>query len=399
MVQQADFAIERFMDEFEEVVELNISETCCWSLSLNEVSQIIGQPIPDLASQRQIYGVISGSHELRGAIADLYNETSFNAGPDQIKISGEDVITANGAIGANFLVYYGLVGPGDHVVCVDPVYQQLKSVPEMFGAEVSLLPIDPANDNLPRIADLEALIANAKNPTKLIILNSPHNPSGSVMPTALLKEFVEVAKKHDAYLKVDEVYRPMYFGDQADLPPSIVSLYAKGISTSSTSKAYGLAGLRMGWVATPDKAARLACLSRRDYNMISTGVLADTVSTWALRGYKPLIAYNTAQCQRVLAHLDSWVSSSNGAVSYVKPTGGTTTFLKIEGVPDNDTMRFCREFIAAKSTLIVPGETFDRPGYVRVGFGNDLEVMKQGLERLKEYLVKKKYVPNPWGSA
>lgn len=399
MVKQEDFHIERWMDEFETAVELNISETCCYSLSLNQVAQIIGKPVPvdQISSSRLVYGAIPGSDGLRTNVANMVNETSFNAGPDAIKVDKSNVLVTNGAIGANFLLYYGLVGPGDNVVVVDPVYQQLKSVPAMFGAEVTLLDLKPENGYLPVIAELKQAIAGAKNPTKLIIINSPHNPSGSVIPTSLLLEIVEVARKTGAYLKCDEVYRPMYFQDPKDLPPSIVSLYDKGISTGSTSKAFGLAGLRLGWVVANDKQVLQDCLSRRDYNTISVGMLDDLLAAWALSEYQKLIDYNTALCQETLSFLDTFVTSSNGAISYVKPQGGTTTFLQINGVPGSDTGKFCREFIAAKSTLIVPGETFDRPGFIRVGFGNEPEEFKAGLNRLKDYLVEARYVPSPWG--
>lgn len=399
MVNQEEFYIERWFDEYENDVELNISETCCHALSLDQIAEITGTPVPNITAERQVYGAIPGSTALRSAVARMYNETSSNAGAAQLHMQPDNVLTTNGAIGANFLVYYGLVGPGDHVVVADPIYQQLKSVPAMFGADVSVLPLAPDNGYLPRAADLERLIAAARHPTKLIILNSPHNPSGSVMPTNLLREFVAVARRHGAYLQCDEVYRPMWYGAPADVPPSVVALgYERAISTGSTSKAFGLAGLRVGWIVSGDRGVLQTCLARRDYNMISTGVVADRLAAWAVAGYRAIVAHNTARCRAVLAVLDAFVSASNGAVSYVKPQGGTTTFLRIHGVPKDNTTDFCKDFIDKHKTLIVPGETFGKPGYIRLGFGNDLEDVKEGLARLKAYLVDKKYVDAPWGA-
>ena len=400
MVKQEDFHIERWMDEYENNVELNISETCCHSLSLDQVSDIIGKPVPvkEITSSRLVYGAIPGSQQLRQNIASMYNETSFNAGPEAINVDKSNVLITNGAIGANFLLYYGLVGPGDNVVVVDPVYQQLKSVPAMFGAEVTLLPLKPENGYLPTIEDLNKAVFEAKNPTKLIIINSPHNPTGSIIPTELLHEIVAVARKAGAYIKCDEVYRPMYFQDPKDLPPSIVSIYDKGISTGSTSKAFGLAGLRLGWIVATDKSVIQECLSRRDYNTISVGLIDDIIATWALGDYQKIVAYNTEVCKRTLSFLDTFVTTSNGAVSYVKPQGGTTTFLQIHGLPDNNTINFCKAIIAEKSTLIVPGETFGKPGFIRVGFGNEPDNFVTGLNRMKDYLIEAKYVASPWGA-
>lgn len=412
MVHQEDFLVERWMDEFETSVSCNIAETCCASLSLAQVAAITGRAVPvdALTSVPLTYGVIPGSAAARAAIAAIYNESAADADNDGAGevpvVSPEDVLVSNGAIGANFLAYYALVGPGDHVVVVDPLYQQLQSVPRMFGAEVTLLRLEKEQQYLPEPARIAALL---RDNTKLVIINSPHNPTGAVISTARLREIVRVVREsrpHDPpYIHCDEVYRPVFFGenegaDEAEgkgWPLSIVHLYERGVSTSSATKAYGLAGLRFGWLASRDAGFIEECLKRRDYNTISVSLVDDLLAAWALGsgGWRRLVVHHMrAVCRPNLALLDAYVAASNGAVAYTRPRGGTVVLLRITGV--DDTVAFCREFIAAKSTLIVPGETFNSPGYVRIGFANSPESLATGLERLKEYLIEKRYVASPW---
>lgn len=384
MVKQEDFGVERWMDEYETKVDYNISETCCYSLSIEQVEKIIGNKFPtqDLLCKRLGYGAIPGSSSLRSSVAELINATSAGC---HIRLDADNVLISNGAIGANFLAYYALVNPGDHVIIVDPAYQQLQSVPAMFGAKVDLLPHDAENNFLPRIEDLRKLVR--KGETKLININNAHNPSGAVIPEKLLREIVEVAREADAWLLCDEVYRPLYHSLPAGEtePPSVACLYEKGITTGSTSKAFALAGLRVGWVVSSNKSVIDECLKRRDYNTISVSVIDDAIATWALGGWRKLIAHNYELCRRNLEIVDRFVAGCQGKVRLVRPTGGTTIFPEIVGV--KDTRAFCADFIAKSSVLIVPGETFNRPGYIRIGFANSTSDLEHGLAELQKYIL------------
>lgn len=408
MVNQEQFLVERWMDEYETLVQTNIAETCCSSLSLDQVSKIIGSPIPTdkIVTSRLTYGSIPGSAEARDAIAGIYNSTkgSVTTAKDLTK---DNLVITNGAIGANFLLYYTLLGKGDHAVIVNPIYQQLESVPRVFGADVDEFWLTPENDYQP---DLDLLRKLVKSNTKLLVINSPHNPTGTVWSTETLKSIVETVKEKTdskAFIHCDEVYRPLYVNassedphldlESSSLPCSIVHLYEKGISTSSATKAYGLAGLRFGWIASQDTEFLADCLSHRDYNTISVSMIDDIIAAWVFRngGWLKLVNHNLRTVVYPnLKILDDFVSSSNGSVSYTKPQGGTVTLLRITNV--SDTVEFCRNFIKEKSVLVVPGETFKCPGAIRVGFANDTNDLIKGLEKLKEYLVSIKNVESPW---
>lgn len=167
MVQIPAFEVEQWMDKYENTPGvLNIAETCCASISIDQLVQFNSsqekdaRPLIDF-SARLTYGAIRGSDELRQNIAATYNEdegTAAAAPPGTSPLSSEDVIVTQGAISANHLVFYSLVGPGDHVICVFPTYQQLYAVPESLGAEVSLWKLTPEKAYIPDVAELESMI-------------------------------------------------------------------------------------------------------------------------------------------------------------------------------------------------------------------------------------------------
>ncbi|ODQ65750.1 PLP-dependent transferase, partial [Nadsonia fulvescens var. elongata DSM 6958] len=389
MVYQEEFYVERWMDTYEHQVTCNIAETCCYSMSLDEIAQLSNSVVPlaQISKMRLSYGVIPGSDQLRTAVATIYNDTTPKLISDNeahTSVTKENVVITNGATAANFLVFYGLVGPGDEVVVIDPAYQSLQSVPKMFGANINLLTLKESNNYLPDMAEL-AQIVEEKNP-KVILVNSPHNPYGSVISTSLLQDIVNIAKTCDAYVVCDEVYRPLYhnIADGDEIPASIVNLYQKGISTSSTSKAYSLAGLRVGWVATRDASALDECMKRRDYNTISVSMIDDYFATYVLSQYKPILKYNLELCRKNLQILSDFVKSSNGALSYFPPQGGSVTMLKIRGC--ENTEKFCADFAEKYSCLTIPGECFNRPGQIRVGFANKTADLIHGLHILKSYM-------------
>src|SRR5277367_4613134 len=188
------------MDKYETTPEvLNVAETCAASISIDDLVELcedknIEPPLK--TSVKLTYGPIRGSDALRQRLAGLYSVRVATP------MLAEDVLIMPGAIAANFLTLYTLLGPGDHVICVYPTYQQLYSVPESLGAEVSLWKLKKAKKYVPDLADLDALI---KENTKMIIINNPNNPTGATIPKSVLTELVEKAREHNIIVMSDEV--------------------------------------------------------------------------------------------------------------------------------------------------------------------------------------------------
>ena len=264
------FAVEEWMNAYETGARYNIAETCVDSISADELFRLCGEDSnafwQRFSVRRLTYGDIEGTPAFREGVCGLYRT-----------LKPEEVITTHGAAGANHHVFYSLVEPGDRVISIMPTYQQLYSIPEGYGADVKLMGLTPENGYLP---DLEQLRELAVPGTRLICVNNPNNPTGALMSAELLKEIVKIARSVDAYVLCDEVYRHL---TQEDIwCESIVDLYEKGISVSSMSKVFSLAGLRLGWIATHDEALRQSILSHRDYNHISCGMFDESLAAVAL---------------------------------------------------------------------------------------------------------------------
>jgi len=365
------FAVEQWMNAHETMATWNIAETCVDSLRVEELLALTGDGdavLRRLLDTRLTYGHISGSPELRAAIAALYGE----------RIGPADVITTNGAIGANFLVQFALVEPGDGVVCVRPTYQQLFSVPEALGARVRLLSLREEDGYLPDVDELRSLVDDT---TRLIVLNNPNNPTGALIDEPLLQEIVAVAREHGAWLHCDEVYRMLEHAP-GSTPPSVADLYERGVSTGSMSKSYSLAGLRTGWVAgPPDLIAR--CLEVRDYTTISCGVLDDALALLALEHLDDVLARNLEIVRGNLALVDEWLAGEP-RLHHVRPRAGTTTLIRYEyPVPSVD---LCQALFDFNGAFVVPGAAFDEEHSFRLGYACARDVLQGGLAAISAYL-------------
>lgn len=365
-----DFGVEIWMNRYENDCELNLAETCVESLTVEELLDMAGKRddiLAELLPMKLTYGAIEGSERLRGLIAGLYEKQAI-----------ENVVVTHGAIGANALVHETLVEPSDRVISVLPTYQQHYSIPESFGAEVNILTLTAQHGFLPDLAELRTL---AKPGTKLICLNNPNNPTGSLMDRDFLRQVVEIARGCGAWILCDEVYR----GTDQDgdgMTASIADLYEKGISTGSMSKTYSLAGLRLGWIVGPKDFLRAVSI-HRDYNTISVGMLDDHFAAIALENRDRILARSHAITRRNLAVLAEWVAGEP-LISWVKPKSGTTALLKYE-LPLTS-QAFCVRLLERTGVMLTPGSAMDMEGYLRIGYANGEAVLREGLKRLSAFL-------------
>lgn len=364
------FGVEQWMNEWETKCAYNVAETCVESITVKELLQMAGvtpeQMTQDLMSKKLTYGWIEGSAKVRELIAGLYQ-----------KQSAANVVTTHGCIGANMLIHETLVEPGDHVISVIPTYQQHYSIPESFGANIETLRLKPENGFLPDLNELRAMV---KPDTKLICINNPNNPTGALMDEAMLREICDIARSVDAWLLCDEVYRGLTQSEEYS--PSVADLYEKGISTGSMSKVFSLAGLRFGWIAAP-KELIAAVLYHRDYNTISVGMLDEYFAELALGAKDKILERNRAIIRENLQILDDWVKTTP-RVSHVKPKAGTTAFVHIDTKLTSH--EFCERLVKEKGVMFTPGSALHTEGFVRIGYANNKEVLKKGLELTSEFL-------------
>lgn len=365
------FGVEIWMNEWETRCELNLAETCVESLTISELLQLCGRNESDLSELlglKMTYGAIEGSDRLRQAIADHYD-----------KQSPENVIVTHGTIGANMLVHKALVERGDRVVAVVPTYQQHYSIPDSIGAEVEKLQLRQQNGFLP---DLDELRRLATPETKLIALNNPNNPTGALMDREMLEHVAEIARDADAWILCDEVYRGT---DQTGdgLTPSIADIYEKGISTAGMSKAFSLAGLRLGWIAAPREIIE-AVMIHRDYDTISVGMIDDHFAALALENRERVLARSHAITRGNLEILSDWVMNEP-LITWVKPKSGTTALLKYDlEITSRD---LCVRLLKKTGVMFTPGSALDMEGYLRIGYANSPAILREGLSRVSEFLA------------
>ncbi|MEM9437949.1 MAG: aminotransferase class I/II-fold pyridoxal phosphate-dependent enzyme [Pseudomonadota bacterium] len=364
------FAVEQWMNETETRCIHNLAETCVHSISLSELRELCGVNgglLDGLESQPLTYGAIEGSERLRNAIAATY------ADHDPAR-----VLTTHGTIGANDLVWRALAGPGDKVVSIVPTYQQHTAIPASLRAEVVELRLRAAETYLP---DLDALKRLARG-AKVISLVNPNNPTGALVPEEMLRGIVEIAVTEGAYVLCDEVYRGT--GQSSDgLTASIVDLYDKGIATGGLSKAYALAGLRVGWIAGPQDVLA-AAMQHRDYTTISVGVLDEYLAALALEARDALLTRARQITRANLDVLSNWVDQTP-EVSWVRPTGGTVTLLSYQA--RKGSYDFCRALLEETGVLLTPGAAFGEERTLRIGFANKPQALRDGLPKLGSFLA------------
>ncbi|MBX2836879.1 MAG: aminotransferase [Gammaproteobacteria bacterium] len=366
------FGVELWMNEFELLCKYNLAETCCDSITIAELLMLSQQKqdsLNELLSMKMTYGAIEGSDRLRSAIANLYTHQAPS-----------NVLVTHGTIGANSLVYQTLLSEGDNVISMVPSYQQHYAIPASVGATVQKLQLSAKNQFLP---DLDHLSKLATANTKLITLTNPNNPTGSLIDQSMLNEIAAIARKSNAWILCDEVYRGI---DQMDpgTTSSMADLYEKGISTASVSKVFSLAGLRLGWISAPSDVID-AVMIHRDYNTISVGMINDHIASIALENHQSILERNKALTRNNLAILSDWVEAEP-LISWVKPRSGTVALLKYE--LDIPSRAFCVNLLNETGVLLTPGSAMDMEGYVRIGFANATDVLESGLPLLSEYLAK-----------
>ena len=371
-----NFKVEEWFNLYEKAAKYDLADTCVDSLSIEELFEIIGekdQLLGEIFTRKMNYGDIHGSKRLKLAISTLYEHQTT-----------ENITITHGAIGANHLVIMSLVEQGDKVVSVVPTYQQHYSIPKSFGADVKMCFLKEENNWLPDLNELGNLVGTD---TKLICINNPNNPTGAVIPDEMMKQIVEIAKKSDAYILCDEVYRGLnHEGNPFSV--SVADLYPKGISTGSMSKVFSLAGLRLGWVVA-EKEIISQINHHREYNTISVGILDDYFASLAIENKDKIIERNLEKIKIGKQILLNWANSDSN-IRLIPPLGGTTAFVKYNSkMPSTE---LCKKLQQDTGVMILPGETLEVDGYLRIGYANNFAQLKIALEIFSKWLKDNKFM-------
>jgi aspartate/methionine/tyrosine aminotransferase len=366
-----NFALERFFARWEFKAELLLcaSDVEGWPMSeLLALADEDGRRRWD--SLRLGYTESPGDPALRAAIAELYE-----------RVSADEVLVFAGAEEAIFALHNVLLGPGDHAIVVRPAYQSLAEVARAAGAEVTRVELREADGWR---LDVDEVRRALRPNTRLILVNEPHNPTGSLSNRATFDRLIALAAESGARLVVDEVYRFLEF-DPADRLPAGADISPTGVSIGVMSKSFALAGLRIGWVATRDRdlLARLAAF--KDYTTICSSAPAEVLALIALRARNTVLARNRAIVEANMPLLDAFFEKWAGTFEWVRPRSGSIGFPRLLG--DTPIDAFAEDLVRETGTLILPGTVFaDTGNHFRIGYGRTN--MPEALARLDEYAAR-----------
>lgn len=365
------FAMERMQSTYENLVDYNLSESGVHPMTLGELLEGTGE-LEAVLRHELGYTQSNGTIPLREAIARQYPGATV----DHLEVT-------NGGSEANYLVTWNLVERGDEVVCMVPNYMQTWGLARGFGAVVREWPLRLAGGGRGWAADVGALRSLVNDRTKLIVICNPNNPTGARLSAQDLRGICEAAAKHGTWILSDEIYR----GAELDgvETPSIWGLYERAVVTSGLSKAYGLPGLRIGWIAAPPPLIA-SFWSYHDYTTIAPGALSDRLARIALQpAHRTRILERTrAILRRNFPLIQAWLDARADQFSYAPPDAGAIVYVRYTH-PVNSTALVNR-LRTEKSVLIVPGDHFGMDGFLRIGYGPPMEHLREGLSRLQQVL-------------
>jgi aspartate/methionine/tyrosine aminotransferase len=372
-MKMKDFKLERYFAQHEFTAKYLLSSSDCDGYGQDYVLDRANPTELKMWNDIKLgYTESAGNPILRESITQFYKTKNIE----------EVVVGSPGEL--NYITMRVLLEKQDHVVAVSPAYQSLHEVVHSIGCEISYW---TPNENWAfDPSQLEHLVR--KN-TKLIIINFPHNPTGSYLTLSELNQIVSIAKKNDCYIFSDEMYHKLLAKSEKELPP-ISDLYSKGISLWGTSKSFGLAGLRTGWLVCNDLDFIHRVICYKDYLSICSSAPSEILSIIALNHIDDFLQPNIKKIQQNIKLFAEFAQTQDVISSFIPPKSGSTAFVKLN--INCSSLEFSNYLVEKAGIMTIPAEMFDHPGkFIRVGFGREslpkiLPIMRVFLEQNKQIL-------------
>ena len=363
-----EFKLEEYFAQYEFAVEYLLCSSDCESFNVKELLNFKEGCLEELNKLRLGYTESLGAPVLRNEISKLYKEIDI-----------KNIIVFSGAEEGIFVYMNVLLKKGDHIIVQFPAYQSLFEIANAIGCEVTRWTMTDESD---WELDLEFLVSNIRSNTKCIVVNFPHNPTGYLISKENYGKIIEIAKQNDIYVFSDEVYRFLEYNENERLPP-MCDLYDKSISLGVMSKSFGLAGLRIGWIASQNQSLLMQLASFKNYTTICSSALSEFFAILALRKKGVIIKRNLEIIKTNLKLLDDFFEKYHHLFRWIKPNAGSIAFPKFVGNKNTD--EFCRELLKSKGVLLMPSSNYDYGNtHFRIGFGR--RNMPEALLKLEEYL-------------
>lgn len=359
------FRMERWQSTYEHRVRYNLSESGVHPLTVDELLELADVDSGVLGEMRLGYGQSNGSDRLRATIAGLYDGAT-----------DDNVLVTVGGAEANFAAFWHLMEPDSAAAVMLPNYMQVPGLLENFGVRSLPFHLREENGWQPDLDQLEDALDEG---ARFILVTNPNNPTGRALEPEAMDRIVELAEEHGAWILSDEVYRGAEVEDAET--PTFWGRTERALVTHSLSKAYGLPGLRLGWVVGGSEVVR-ELWGRTDYTTIAPASLSDRLATVALapETREKILARTRTIIHANLGALRSWLDDRPELFSYQPPDAGAICYLRY--APDVNSSDFAETLRVEKDVLVVPGDHFGMDRYLRIGFGPPRRDLEVALERI-----------------
>lgn len=364
------FKLEEYLAKYEFSAEYLLCCSDAESFAMSEIINMANDEEKKLWDNLRLgYTQAPGLPILRKTVAEtLYKN-----------LKEDNVLMFAGAEEAIFCTLYTIIEQEDHVVVLTPCYQSLIEIPKLKNAEITQIQLKEENNWRIDINDIKKSL---KNNTKCIIINFPHNPTGQVIEEDELKNLIEICEKRGIWLFSDEVYRLLGIPNKP-WSSAAACAYDKAISLGVMSKAFGMAGLRIGWIACQNKEMLKKIEYMKHYTSICNSAPAEILSLISLRNSDKILQRNNRIVAENIKVLDDFFIKHNEIFEWVRPQGGCVGFVKYKS--KNSVESFCEALVNKKNVLLMPASVYDyNHNFFRIGFGR--QNMTQCLKLLNDFL-------------
>jgi aspartate/methionine/tyrosine aminotransferase len=362
------FKMERMQSRYEFMVDYNLSESGVYPISFKEL--LPQEQLEDILKTPLGYLQTNGTKELREKVCALYPGTNI-----------ENVLITTGTVEANYLLAWSQIEPGDEVLFMIPNYMQLWGLMRAFGANVKTFALKEELNWNPDLDEIKNLVTPN---TKIICVTNPNNPTGSRLSQKAQDTILDIAQKNDAWVFADEVYQGAELDRQ--ITQSFWGSYDKVVVSNGLSKAYGLPGLRVGWIVGPEGFANKVW-PYHDYTTISISAVSDRLARIALTPEKrnKILERTRTILNDNIGILMSWLEKHEELFQCVPPEAGAIAFPRYN--LDINSTELVDRIRETKSVLICPGDHFGMDRYLRIGYGEEKEILEKALALIEEAII------------
>ena len=360
------FMLDMWLDKYEHNIEFHLGASTGPPWTVNEILSLgSDQQRQQFLNHQVVYSRVAGADGLRAAIAEMHG------------VATESVQVVTGASEALLILMWLAAQPGANVILPRPGFATFSALPESLGIEIRYYAIHKNNNFC---IDVEEIKKLADANTKLVLVNSPHHPTGTTISDAGLESLHEFTAARGIQLVSEEVYHPIYHGratqSAARLPHATV--------IHDFSKAFSLSGVRTGWIVEHDQKRRQQYWNARSYFSISNNPAGEILAEIAMRNRHAVLGKTQETASRNLQRLDDFMSEHSETLGWIRPQGGMTAFPWL--LSGEDARAFCQA-AAERGILLVPGDCYDMPPHFRLGFAVAApDAFSKALDRLGEFV-------------